>query len=110
MSRGLGRIQRDCLRVIAKCQASGRQPTTFNIAAEVYRIKPDSDGNRMCNDAQHTAVKRALVSLRRKGLVSGQQQIHVQADGSKILAIVGADGRHAERCCLWSCGDAGGRA
>ena len=102
MSRGLGRIQREALRVIAGYEAAGKRPTTFTIAAEIYRVELDQDGNRWVNDAQHTATKRALANLRRKGLVSGQQEIHVGADGKKMLVIVGADGVHAERCCLWS--------
>ena len=59
MSRGLGRIQRECLRVIGEREAAGKESVTYNIVADVYRIEPDQDGNRMCNEAQHTAVKRA---------------------------------------------------
>ena len=100
MSRGLGRIQRGCLRVIEEYEAAGKMPTTFNIAAEVYRVRPDRHGNRMVSDAQHVATKRALASLRQKGLVSGQQDVTVYPDGTTILARADADGR-AERCCLW---------
>jgi hypothetical protein len=102
MSRGLGRIQREALRVIARYEAAGRRPTTFNIAAEVYGVERDEDGNRLVSDAQHTATKRALAKLRRSGVVSGRQQIIVGAGGKKMLSHVGADGVHAERCCLWS--------
>jgi hypothetical protein len=102
MSRGLGRIQRECLRVIESYEVVGKRPTTFNISAEIYQVKPDRYGNRMVSDAQHVATKRALSGLRRKGLVAGQQDITVLADGRRILTHVGADGRHAERCCLWS--------
>jgi hypothetical protein len=103
MSRGLGRIQRECLRVIKSYQTSGRTPTTFTIAAKVYRVEPDQDGNRWVSDAQHASVRRALINLRRKGLVHGEQATVISADGTRILAQVRSptDGR-AERCCLWS--------
>jgi hypothetical protein len=103
MSRGLGRIQRECLRVIERYEAAGKRPTTFNIAAEIYQAEPDHDGNPMINDAQHVATKRALANLRRKGLISGQQEVTVHSDGQKIFhqAKSPTDGR-AERCCLWS--------
>jgi hypothetical protein len=107
MSRGLGRIQRECLRVIESYGKTGKRPTTFNIVAEVYQIKRDRLGNRTCNDAQHTAVKRALAGLRREGLVAGQQDVVVLSNGTKLLAHVrqhsdGSYSRHAERCCFWS--------
>ena len=92
MSKGLGRIQRGCLRVLVECEAAGKRPTTFNIAAEVYRVRRDQRGNRMVSDAQHIATKRALAALRRMGLVTGQQHLE--------LARSISDGR-SERCCLW---------
>jgi|RhiMethySRZTD1v2_1073278.scaffolds.fasta_scaffold1034101_1 hypothetical protein len=98
MSRGLGRIQRGCLRVIEEYEAAGKMPTTFNIAAEVYRVRPDRHGNRMVSDAQHVATKRALATLRQKGLVSGQQDVKVYPDGRKILAR--ADGGRPGRAVL----------
>lgn len=98
MSRGLGRIERECLRII---EAAGKELTTFTIAAEVYRVKRDRNGNRWINDAQHVGTKRALASLRRKGLVTGQQKVTVK-DGQKILSVVGSDGIRAERCCFWA--------
>jgi hypothetical protein len=84
-------------------RAVGKRPTTYNVAAEVYQIKPDRHGNRMINDAQHVATKRALGTLRRKGLVSGQQKAKINEHGQKIfpLAVSPTDGR-AERCCFWS--------
>ena len=102
MSRGLGNIQRECLHVIAGYNIAGTKPTTFNVAADVYRVKRDSRGNRTISDAQHAAIKRALGGLRRKGLVAGKQDVSMAADGRKILARQSADGLHAERCCLWS--------
>jgi len=101
MSRGLGRIQLQCLKVIEAYGAAGKLPTTFNIAAEVYRIKSDSRGNRIVSHAQHVATKRALASLRERGLVSGDQQIIILSDGTKILSLARSDGR-AERCCFWT--------
>jgi hypothetical protein len=108
MSRGHGKIQRECLRVIEASEAAGRKPTTFTVVADVYQLKPDKNGNRMCNDAQHTAVKRALSGLRRKGLVFGAQNVTVHADGTRTLTYnqMRADGSYnmfrAERCCHWS--------
>jgi hypothetical protein len=93
MAWRLGRIQRGCLRVIEEYEAAGRRPTTFNIAAEVYRVRRDQCGNRMVSDAQHFSTERALASLGRKGLVSGQQDFEV-ARSIK-------DGR-SERCYSWS--------
>jgi hypothetical protein len=109
MSKGLrlGRIQRGCLRVIEEYEAAGKGPTTFSIAADVYRVRPDRHGNRMVSDAQHVATKRALASLRQKGLVSGRQDITVCPDGTKLFPHSRrlADGLYsgrAERCCIWS--------
>jgi hypothetical protein len=62
-----------CLRVIEEYEAAGKRPTTFNIAAEVYQVRRDQCGNRMVSDAQHFSTERALASLGRKGLVTGQQ-------------------------------------
>jgi len=70
MSKGLGRIQRGCLRVIEEYEAAGKRPTMLNIASEVYRVRPDR-----LSDAQHVATRRALTSLWQKGLVSGQGNI-----------------------------------
>jgi hypothetical protein len=93
MAWGLGRIQRGCLRVIEEYEAAGKRPTTFNIAAEVYRVRRDQCGNRMVSDAQRFSTERALASLGRRGLVTGQQHLEL---ARSIL-----DGR-SERCCLWS--------
>jgi len=46
-------------------------PTTYTIAADIYQVKPDKDGNRWIADAQHGAVKRALEGLQRKGRITG---------------------------------------
>jgi hypothetical protein len=93
MSWGLGRIQRGCLRVIEEYEAAGKRPTTFNIAAEVYRVRRDQRGNRLVSVAQHVATERALAALGRKGLVTGHQHLE--------LARSISDGR-SEPCCFWS--------
>jgi hypothetical protein len=46
----------------------------FNIASEVYRVRPDR-----LSEAQRVATRRALASLRQKGLVSGQEDILLRA-------------------------------
>ena len=93
MAWRLGRIQRGCLRVIEEYEAAGKRPTTFNIAAEVYQVRRDQCGNRMVSDAQHFSTERALASLGRKGLVTGQQHFEL------LRSIL--NGR-SERCFLWS--------
>ena len=92
MSRGLGQIQRACLKVIEEWdhQKWPPWPTTFNIAADVYQVKPDADGNHFVSDAQHVATKRALEGLQRKGLICGiRTGISPNKDGK------------AERCLHW---------
>jgi hypothetical protein len=81
MSKGLGRIQRGCLRVLGEYEAAGKRPTMLNIASEVYRVRPDR-----LSDAQHVATRRALTSLRQKGLVSGQGDIQFAPEGPQRLA------------------------
>jgi hypothetical protein len=81
MSKGLGRIQRGCLRVLGEYEAAGKRPTMLNIASEVYRVSPDR-----LSDAQHVATRRALTSLRQKGLVSGQGDIQFAPEGPQRLA------------------------
>jgi hypothetical protein len=107
MSKGLGRIQRECLRVIEEYEAAGRRPTTFNITAEVYQVTRDRHGRRTVSEAQHVATKRALANLRRRRFVFGQQDVTVHPDGTKHLSYCQrlADGSYthrAERCCIWS--------
>jgi len=77
MAWRLGRIQRGCLRVIEEYEAAGKRPTTFNIAAEVYRVRLDQYGNRVVSDAQYFSTERALASLGRKGLVTGQRHFEL---------------------------------
>jgi hypothetical protein len=66
MSRGLGKLQRELLKIL---EESAEEINTITLAAEVYRVQPDADGFRGVNDAQHAAVRRALCGLRRQGLV-----------------------------------------
>jgi hypothetical protein len=89
--------------VIWRYNSDGRRPTTFTVVAEVYRVRRDRHGDRLISNAQHASVKRALVNLRRKGLVSGSQEIVTARDGTRIFSMAKSpgDGR-AERCCLWS--------
>ena len=76
MSRrfGLGRIQRGCLRLIGEYEAAGKRPTMLNIASEVYRVRPDR-----LSEAQQVATRRALTTLRQRGLVSGQEVLQGNA-------------------------------
>jgi hypothetical protein len=60
-----------CLHFIRRYDAKEELPTTYNIAAYVYQVKPDKRGNRWINDAQHVAIKRALEGLQRMGKVIG---------------------------------------
>lgn|SRR5262249_3619188 len=79
MSRGLGRVQWGCLMAIWQYERKRQSkrmrlveyPTTFDIAAEVYKPKPGQNGECLISDAQHVAVKRALAGLQRKGRVVG---------------------------------------
>ena len=72
MRRGPGWVRASSLLAIRQYEDEGVQwPTTYTIAADVYQIAPDADGNRLVSDTQHVAVKRALASLQRKGLIIG---------------------------------------
>ena len=55
MSRGLGWVQTACLERIQKYEEAGDWPTTYNITADVYEVKPDKDDNRWVSDA-HTSL------------------------------------------------------
>jgi len=71
MGRGLGWVQWACLKVIKDYEQADDWPTTFNIAAYVYQVKPDKNGDRWISNAQHVAVKCALEGLQRKGRIIG---------------------------------------
>ena len=51
MSRGMGWVQMACLWRIRKDEESGDWPTTYDIAAYVYQIKPDADGITWITDS-----------------------------------------------------------
>jgi hypothetical protein len=70
MSRGLGWVQHACLKVLAE---ASEPLTTFTVTAEIYNVQRDQDDNRWVTDAQHVAVKRALISLRALGLVESEK-------------------------------------
>jgi hypothetical protein len=91
MSQGLGRVQMACLWIIRNYEEDGNWPTTYDIAAAVYQIKPDKRGVRKISDAQHVAIKRALEGLQRKGRIIGFRTGR---------ARTGGDGR-TELCHHW---------
>ncbi len=97
MSKGLGRTQRECMHSIERHPEGA---TTFTIAADVYNVKLDRDGNRMISDAQHVATARALRGLQRIGLIVGRQDMRFRQrlrDGSYDPN----PSARAERCCIW---------
>jgi len=69
MSAGIGWVQAACLYFVREHGADDAPPTTLDIAAYVYRVKPTKGGHIVISDARHVAVKRALANLRRQGLV-----------------------------------------
>ena len=92
MGRGLGWVQTACLEHIKGYEDDEDWPTTFDIAAAVYEVKPDKDGYSYVTDAQHVAVKRALEGLQRQGRIIGFQT-HRQRDPGRDI--------RAERCHDW---------
>ncbi|MGY2903676.1 hypothetical protein ACVWVY_002697 [Bradyrhizobium sp. URHC0002] len=76
MSKGLGRIQRGCLRAIEEYEAAGKRPTMLNIASEVYRVSPDR-----LSEAQQ--VNPAGAGLLQKGLASGHGDIRFASEGPR---------------------------
>jgi hypothetical protein len=66
----LERMQKTCLEIIHRFEKARRWPTTYDIAAGVYRIKPDN-GVQLISSAQHAATKRALEALQRQGRIIG---------------------------------------
>jgi hypothetical protein len=66
MSRGIGKLQRDLLKILEK---NTEEIDTFSLTVFVYDIQPDADGFYSISNAQHTAVRRALSNLRKRGLV-----------------------------------------
>src|ERR671932_1013940 len=64
MSRGLGKVQRSVMDVLSR----GGGLTSFDLAAQVYRVPVRADGRWSVSNAQRAAVRRALSSLQRRGL------------------------------------------
>src|SRR5690348_3630824 len=63
MSRGLGKVERKCLEVLAdKSQSKEGLFSTTLLAARVYGVE-------QITAAQHASIRRALSGLARKGLV-----------------------------------------
>jgi hypothetical protein len=91
MSQGPGRVQWACLWIIRNYEEDGNWPTTYDIAAAVYQIKPNKRGVRKISDAQHVAIKRALGGLQRRGQIIGFRTGRARNDG---------DGR-TELCHHW---------
>jgi hypothetical protein len=85
-----------CLWIIRNYEEDGNWPTTYDIAAAVYQIKPNKRGVRKISDAQHVAVKRALGGLQRKGQIIGFRAQRARIPGSGP----GSDGR-TELCHHW---------
>ena len=65
MSRGFGRVQRALMDVLN----AGRAVTSFELAAKVYGTIGEPGGEPSVTRAQRSAVRCALASLRRRGLV-----------------------------------------
>jgi hypothetical protein len=64
MSRGPGRIERELVSIL---NSQSGYSDAFALAAAVYHVQPDKDGNITLNDAQLVSVRRALNSLQRAG-------------------------------------------
>ncbi len=72
MSRGLGRVERAVLEVLRQerqRQAILPRLTSFEITARVFGVPQGADGEYALSEAQRASVRRALLSLRRRGLV-----------------------------------------
>ena len=67
MSRGPGRVQRRLLELFEK--DPGAYGTALDLAVILYDVKPDNDGMRLVTDAQHSAVRRALMALYKRGKI-----------------------------------------
>jgi hypothetical protein len=72
MSRGLGRIQREVLALIAARRIRDRECDldTYQLTRLVYDVKPDENDFHLLTDAQVVAVRRALRGLERAGKVA----------------------------------------
>ncbi|MBR1237732.1 hypothetical protein [Bradyrhizobium sp. AUGA SZCCT0182] len=72
MSRGLGRIQREVLALIAARRIRDKECDldTYQLTRLVYDVKPDENDFHRLTDAQVVAVRRALRGLERAGMVA----------------------------------------
>jgi hypothetical protein len=69
MSRGLGKLQRDLLEIL---EETDKSIDTITLAAIAYQVEPDVPtimDRDLVTDAHHAAVRRALRSLHKRGLV-----------------------------------------
>src|SRR5262245_58784357 len=72
MSRGLGWVQQACLVAIKEAEEDGeRGMRTYDIIAKLYRLDADAEGYLPITDAQHVAVRRALLGLQKQKRVIG---------------------------------------
>jgi hypothetical protein len=76
MSRGLGKLQRDLLETL---EENNKSIDTLTLAALVYDVQPDANGVHRINNAQHTAVRRAMRNLHKRGLVVDLERPHSDA-------------------------------
>jgi hypothetical protein len=70
MSKGLGKIQRAILSALA----DHKPQDTIQLVLTVFNIAPDPDGIRYYEQAQHAAVRRALGTLVKAGLLQEYKQ------------------------------------
>jgi hypothetical protein len=88
MSKGFGAVQRAALAAIERREAAWAGepkiedfPTTYTVACDGYEVPADANGSRLCNDAQHAAIRRALLGLERAGLVVAVRPVGFCAPG-----------------------------
>jgi len=67
MSRGLGRLQRRLLEIFER--DPGAYGTPLDLAVVVYDVQPDDHGLYVVDGAQASAVRRALISLYKRGKI-----------------------------------------
>jgi len=86
----------EAIEAIWRYEKNGDWPTTYDIAAWVYHVKPDKDGDIWISDAQHVAIKRALGGLQRAGRIIGFRTQRARVP----FGQPGSDGR-TELCHHW---------
>jgi hypothetical protein len=65
MSRGLGRVQRKLLELLA----DGEHHGSLHLARDVYSIPFNNDGWQIVSNSRSAAIRRALRALAKAGLV-----------------------------------------